>query len=128
MTAPVGGYFTNLKKGVSLRVEDQFTRAASKGGRRCASDTRVHFDEDRSVGTVDDLHDGVSPDAECSQRTTGEVIDVRAVHVEGSRFTHVRVGRFAERAAAVDLLEELTEQGISAALVRDDRPERPIGE
>jgi cell division septation protein DedD len=55
-------------------------------------------------------------------------IEVRVVHVEGSRFTHVRVGRFAERAAAVDLLEELTERGISAALVRDDRPERPIGE
>lgn len=32
MTAPVGGYFTNLQKGVSLRVEDQFTRAASIGG------------------------------------------------------------------------------------------------
>jgi branched-chain amino acid aminotransferase len=32
MTAPVGGYFTNLKKGVSLRVEDRFTRAASIGG------------------------------------------------------------------------------------------------
>lgn len=55
-------------------------------------------------------------------------IDVRVVQVEGSRFTHVRVGRFAERAAAVDLLEELTAQGINAALVRDDRPERPIGE
>jgi len=32
MTAPVGSYFTNLQKGVSLRVEDQFTRAASIGG------------------------------------------------------------------------------------------------
>ena len=32
MTSPVGGYFTNLKKGVSLRVEDRFTRAASIGG------------------------------------------------------------------------------------------------
>ncbi len=32
MTAPVGGYFTNLQKGVSLRVEDRFTRAASIGG------------------------------------------------------------------------------------------------
>jgi branched-chain amino acid aminotransferase len=32
MTSPVGGYFTDLKKGVSLRVEDRFTRAASIGG------------------------------------------------------------------------------------------------
>ena len=32
MTAPVGSYFTNLQKGVSLRVEDKFTRAASVGG------------------------------------------------------------------------------------------------
>jgi branched-chain amino acid aminotransferase len=32
MTAPVGSYFTNLQKGVSLRVEDRFTRAASVGG------------------------------------------------------------------------------------------------
>ncbi len=32
MTSPVGSYFTNLQKGVSLRVEDRFTRAASVGG------------------------------------------------------------------------------------------------
>jgi len=32
MTSPVGSYFTNLKKGVSLRVEDRYTRAASVGG------------------------------------------------------------------------------------------------
>ncbi len=32
MTSPVGSYFTNLEKGVSLRVEDRFTRAASVGG------------------------------------------------------------------------------------------------
>jgi branched-chain amino acid aminotransferase len=32
MTSPVGSYFTNLEKGVSLRVEDRFTRAASIGG------------------------------------------------------------------------------------------------
>ncbi len=32
MTSPVGSYFNNLQKGVSLRVEDQFTRAASIGG------------------------------------------------------------------------------------------------
>jgi len=54
-------------------------------------------------------------------------IDVRVVRVEGSQFTHVRVGRFAERSAAVELLEELTAQGIRAALVRDDREERPAG-
>jgi len=32
MTSPVGSYFTNLQQGVSLRVEDRFTRAASIGG------------------------------------------------------------------------------------------------
>ncbi len=32
MTSPVGGYFNNLQKGVSLYVEDCFTRAASVGG------------------------------------------------------------------------------------------------
>ena len=32
MTSPVGSYFNNLQKGVSLRVEDHFTRAASVGG------------------------------------------------------------------------------------------------
>lgn len=53
-------------------------------------------------------------------------VDARVVHVEGSRFTHVRVGRFADRAAAVELLEALTARGMSAALVRDDRPETPI--
>ncbi len=32
MTSPVGSYFSNLQTGVSLRVEDRFTRAASIGG------------------------------------------------------------------------------------------------
>ena len=32
MTSPVGGYFNNLQHGVSLRVEDRYTRAASVGG------------------------------------------------------------------------------------------------
>lgn len=32
MTSPVGSYFTNLQKGVSLRVEERYTRAASVGG------------------------------------------------------------------------------------------------
>jgi branched-chain amino acid aminotransferase len=32
MTSPVGSYFNNLQKGVSLYVEDRFTRAASVGG------------------------------------------------------------------------------------------------
>jgi hypothetical protein len=54
-------------------------------------------------------------------------VDVRVVHVDGSRFTHVRVGRFAQREAAVELLDELGARGINAALVRDDRSEEPIG-
>jgi cell division septation protein DedD len=61
------------------------------------------------------------------EEVRGQDIDVRVVEVVGSQFTHVRVGRFAARAAAVELLEELTAQGISAALVRDDREERPAG-
>lgn len=32
MTSPVGSYFTNIQKGVSLYVEDRYTRAASFGG------------------------------------------------------------------------------------------------
>jgi branched-chain amino acid aminotransferase len=32
MTSPVGSYFSDLQKGVSLRVEDRYTRAASIGG------------------------------------------------------------------------------------------------
>jgi len=53
-------------------------------------------------------------------------VDVRVVRVEGSRFTHVRVGRFADREGAVDRLEELTAAGINAALVRDDREEEVV--
>ncbi|NNF12395.1 MAG: hypothetical protein HKN72_04195 [Gemmatimonadetes bacterium] len=56
-----------------------------------------------------------------------EGVEARIVQVEGSNFTHVRVGSFAQRASAVELLDELTRMGISAALVRDERPERPIG-
>ncbi|HCW78840.1 MAG TPA: hypothetical protein DG084_06945 [Gemmatimonadetes bacterium] len=54
-------------------------------------------------------------------------IDVRIVTVDGSQFTHVRAGRFSVRSEAVQLLEALAEQGIRAALVRDDREERPAG-
>jgi branched-chain amino acid aminotransferase len=32
MTSPVGSYFSDLQNGVSLRVEDRYTRAASVGG------------------------------------------------------------------------------------------------
>lgn len=53
-------------------------------------------------------------------------IDVRLVRVTGSQFAHVRAGRFADRSAAVELLELLTAQGVSAALVRDDRAEVQI--
>lgn len=53
-------------------------------------------------------------------------VEARVVRVVGSRFTHVRVGRFANRAAAVEVLEALTAEGINAALVRDDRPEEVI--
>ena len=54
-------------------------------------------------------------------------VDVRIVRVEGSQFTHVRVGRFADRSTAIGVLESLAEQGIRAALVRDERAERPAG-
>jgi len=53
-------------------------------------------------------------------------VEVRVVRVEGSRFLHVRFGRFAVRADAVEELEALTAAGISAALVRDDRAEEIV--
>lgn len=55
-----------------------------------------------------------------------EGIEVRVVRVEGSQFTHVRVGRFAARSTAAELRDELTRQGIDAALVHDERPESRI--
>ena len=75
--------------------------------------TQMFADDERAFALYEDVR--------------AQDIDVRVVRVDGSQFTHVRVGRFAERAAAVELLEELTARGISAALVRDDRPERPAG-
>ncbi len=53
-------------------------------------------------------------------------VEVRVVRVEGSRFLHVRFGRFVDRAAAAYELERLREAGISAALVRDERPETVV--
>jgi len=53
-------------------------------------------------------------------------VEVRVVRVQGSLFTHVRFGRFANRSDAVEELEALTAEGISAALVRDDRAEEVI--
>ncbi len=53
-------------------------------------------------------------------------VEVRVVRVVGSRFFHVRFGRFVERADAVEELERLTAAGISAALVRDGRAEEVV--
>lgn len=53
-------------------------------------------------------------------------VEVRVVRVVGSRFLHVRFGRFVERADAVEQLERLTAAGISAALVRDARAEELV--
>jgi hypothetical protein len=50
-------------------------------------------------------------------------VDVRVVRVEGSRFLHVRFGRFEQREEAVAEVERLTAAGITAALVRDERAE-----
>lgn len=60
------------------------------------------------------------------ESTREQGVDVRLVRVRGSQFVHIRVGRFAQRSAAVELLDELTARGINAALVRDDRPEELI--
>lgn len=60
------------------------------------------------------------------ESTREQGVDVRLVRVRGSQFVHVRVGRFAQRSAAVELLDQLTARGINAALVRDDRPEELI--
>ena len=109
--------------------EDPPTRAAppSSGERRAEPDPSpsggppmnyyvqlgAFADEERAFSLYDEMQ--------------GAGVDVRVVHVEGSRFTHVRVGRFAQREAAVELLDQLAGRGINAALVRDDRPEEPIG-
>jgi cell division septation protein DedD len=55
-------------------------------------------------------------------------VDARVVRVEGSNFTHVRVGRFAQREAAVELRELVMAKGINAALVRDERAETVVRE
>lgn len=57
------------------------------------------------------------------EEVSAQGIDVRIVRVDGSRFLHVRFGRFVERAAAARELERLAEAGINAALVRDERAE-----
>lgn len=53
-------------------------------------------------------------------------VAARVVRVRGSPFVHVRVGRFADRASAVRVMEELAARGIDAALVRDDRAEELV--
>lgn len=50
----------------------------------------------------------------------------RLVHVQGSGFLHVRIGRYATRDEAARRLEDLTRQGFTAAIVRDDRAEEVV--
>lgn len=52
--------------------------------------------------------------------------EVRLVRVEGSPLLHVRVGSFDERESAQAMFERLARQGLHAAVVRDQRAERPI--
>jgi len=50
----------------------------------------------------------------------------RLVRVAGSGFTHVRIGRFSNRAEASTQLQQVTARGFTAALVRDDRAEEIV--
>jgi hypothetical protein len=50
----------------------------------------------------------------------------RLVHVVGSGFVHVRIGRFATRDEASRQLEEVARRGFTAAIVRDDRAEEVV--
>ena len=55
-------------------------------------------------------------------------LDVRLVRVEGSRLTHVRVGRFDSSAQAGVSFQSVTALGFTAAVVRDALREEPVGE
>lgn len=55
-------------------------------------------------------------------------LDVRLVRVEGSRLTHVRVGRFDSSAQASVSFQSVTALGFTAAVVRDALREEPVGE
>jgi cell division septation protein DedD len=50
----------------------------------------------------------------------------RLVRVAGSGFTHVRIGRFTNRAEASTQLQQVTARGFTAAIVRDDRAEEVV--
>jgi len=47
----------------------------------------------------------------------------RLVSVEGSAFVHVRIGRFGTREEASAQLEQVSNRGYTASIVRDERPE-----
>jgi hypothetical protein len=47
----------------------------------------------------------------------------RLVSVEGSAFVHVRIGRFGTREEASTQLEQVSNRGYTASIVRDERPE-----
>ena len=69
-------------------------------------------DEDRAFALQQDL--------------VGVGLAARLVRVAGSRFLHVRIGRFATRAEASTQLEQVSRQGFTAAIVRDDRAEEVV--
>jgi cell division septation protein DedD len=60
------------------------------------------------------------------EEVRGAGIEARIVRVAGSRFVHVRVGRFEARPDAAQQLDALTRLGISAAIVRDERAEQAV--
>jgi len=53
-------------------------------------------------------------------------LDTRVVRVEGSLLVRVRMGRFAERSAASELMREIQGLGYDAAVVSDVAAEEPI--
>jgi len=73
---------------------------------------------------------GAFSDEERAVALQGELVSAglaaRLVRVQGSGFLHVRIGRYATREEAARQLDQLTRQGYTAAIVRDDRAEEVV--
>jgi len=61
------------------------------------------------------------------ERAVAAGLDARIVRVEGSDLLHVRLGSFAERPPAQEILDRITRLEIDGAVVRDPRPEHALG-
>lgn len=104
------------------------TSGAAAAGRGGGGGAGVPADADREAEFSVQL--GAFADADRALALLEDVreagVDVRLVRVVGSRFLHVRVGRFRERPEAAEQLEALERLGFSAAIVRDERTEQAV--